>query len=277
MVLADRARQHHADDIGWKHRLAVRPSGERSQSEQTKEQVFRLEFRGPIAVAAEEAPGEPRQQRESANAGRDENRRLHRERREDEAERDHRPEVGDETGGEHGFPVFGRVEAELQHDGVNHGDRGGRHRDTGEPARHHLPAEHVMRARRAAEKRKKEAREPDRRRLLPLEAEHHGIELRAGQEREHDRADAGEEFHPAFVGSEHGRPNDRSQDQLREGPHHDLGQRCRDAQPDRKQAGDHGETQPQRRKCPHACHAHPSPLAAWSCEPGGNKKPARGG
>ena len=37
-------------------------------------------------------------------------------------------------------------------------------------------------------------------------AEHGGIELRAGEEREHDRPGAGQEFDPALVGAEDGIP-----------------------------------------------------------------------
>src|SRR5258708_34904241 len=99
-------------------------------------------------------------------------------------------------------------------------------------SRHRPTADKIARARRAADERKQEARESDRRRLLPLEPEHEGIELRAGKERQHDRADAGEEFDPALVSPEHGRPDELAEDQLGGGSYHDFGPRFGFPQPD---------------------------------------------
>src|SRR5262249_50848853 len=87
VILADRSRQRHPDDIGGNDRLGVRPGRERSQSQQAEQQVFRLQFRGPVAIAAEEARREPRQHHERRDADPHEDHRLHGERREDEAER----------------------------------------------------------------------------------------------------------------------------------------------------------------------------------------------
>ena len=61
--------------------------------------------------------------------------RLHRERGKHQAKREHRGKVVHETGRQHGLAVVGTVETELEHDGVDHGDRRRRECDTGEPAR----------------------------------------------------------------------------------------------------------------------------------------------
>ena len=74
---------------------------------------------------------------------------LERERREDQAERHHGAEVGDEARSQDRLAVFGGVEAELEHHRVDDGDRRRRHRDAGEPARHDLPAKQIVGARRS--------------------------------------------------------------------------------------------------------------------------------
>ncbi len=132
-----------------------------------------------------------------------------------------------------------------------------------------------MGARRATQKRKKEAGEADRDRLLPFELEHHRIELGAGEERQDDRADAGEEFDPGLVGPEQRRADGGAEDQLRHGADHDFGQRGRDAEPDREEARDQSEAQPERRQCPYACHAFTSPSRApLRSRTGRQQKPA---
>src|SRR5262249_60134992 len=106
---------------------------------------------------------------------------------------------------------------------------------------------------------------------------HDRIELGAGQEGEHDRADAREKFDPPFIGPEHGRPDEAGEDQLANGPDHDLRQRRRDSQPDREQGRDHREAQPQRRKCPHARHALPRLFASRSANQEATKNPPAAG
>src|SRR6185437_1373439 len=53
----------------------------------------------------------------------------------------------------------------------------------------------------ASDKGQEEARKSDRRRLLPLELEHLRVELGAGEEREHDGTDAGQELDPGLDSS----------------------------------------------------------------------------
>jgi hypothetical protein len=80
-------------------------------------------------------------------------------------------------------------------------------------------------------------------------------------------------------------------DQLGDRPDHDLGKRCRDAEPDRQQTSDQRETQPQcgespyssHRRCPfEACDLSSPRMCSWRLLPGphdvfrdGGEKPDR--
>jgi hypothetical protein len=58
------------------------------------------------------------------------NKRPDREGRKDQAQRNHGPEVIDETRGQNGLDEIRLVESQLQHHRVNDGDRGGGQGDT---------------------------------------------------------------------------------------------------------------------------------------------------
>jgi hypothetical protein len=79
-----------------------------------------------------------------------------------------------------------------------------------------------MSSRRACQERKKEAREPDRARLLPFEPENDGIKLGARKKRQDDRADSREKLDPGLVGSEDRRADRSADDELGDGPDDDL-------------------------------------------------------
>ena len=111
-----------------------------------------------------------------------------------------------------------------------------------------------MSRRRAPQKRKKEARKPDRSRLLPLQFENHRIELRSSKEGQNDRADAGEKLDPQLVRAQYGRSDRGADNQLGDRSDNDLRQSSGNAEPDREQARDQRETQPQRRKRPNSGH-----------------------
>ena len=167
---------------------------------------------------------------------------------------DDRPEVGDEASGQDRLAILGFVEAEFEHHGIDDGHRSRRHRNPGKPTRHHRPSQKIMGGCRASQKWKKEACEPDRGCFLPFELEHLGVEFGARQKRQHDRADAGQELDPGLIGAEHGGANDGANDQLRDGSNNDFRKRRRDTEPDRKQARDERETEPQGRERPNASH-----------------------
>ena len=57
----------------------------------------------------------------AANA--QENQCLDRKRREDKSERDHRPEIGHETRRQDGLAILRGIESELQHHGIDDGNR----------------------------------------------------------------------------------------------------------------------------------------------------------
>jgi hypothetical protein len=119
VIFSDGACKHHPHDVGRQHGLAVRPGRQRSETEQEKEQIFRLELGGAIAVALEKSRRKPRKNDENENGDRGKDGSLDGEWREDETERKHRPEIVDEAGGKHDLAVIGFVETVFQHDGVN--------------------------------------------------------------------------------------------------------------------------------------------------------------
>jgi len=133
---------------------------------------------------------------EDDHAGDKEHQRLEREGCEDQAERQHRSEIGDKAGGENRLSVFSPVEAEFEHHRVDDGNGGRRHRDAREPAWHDIPAQHEARRRGAGQERNGEACKADSGRLTPFQFEYGRIELGAGQEGQHDRADARQELDP---------------------------------------------------------------------------------
>src|SRR5580704_8696041 len=107
---------------------------------------------------------------------------------------------------------------------------------------------------RSPETEKRSWRKPDRVRLLPLEPEDLWIELRARKKGQNDSPDAGQKLDPRLVGPEHGRADDGTDNQLSNRTNDDFRQCGRDPEPNRKQARDKRETQPQRRQCPYAGH-----------------------
>lgn len=244
VIFADGAGQHHADEIRGEHGLAVRPGCEGPHAEQQEQEVLGLQLRRAIAVTAEETGGEPGEHREGDHAGEDEDERPPGEGREDEAERQHRAEVVHEAGGEHDLAEVRAVEPELQHDGIHDRDRCGGQGDPDQPGRGRAEVEHEIRDGRTAEERREEACQPDEGRLLPAPPKHGWIQLGAGEEREDDRARAGEELDPRLPRSERGPADGGADDELRDGAHDDLGQRRRDAKPDGEQGGDEREPEP---------------------------------
>ena len=80
VILADRAGKHHADQIGRKHCLAVRPGGERAHSQQAQQQEFGFELRRTIAIEAKKSRRDPGKHDKDDNPDTEENQCLDRER-----------------------------------------------------------------------------------------------------------------------------------------------------------------------------------------------------
>ena len=129
---------------------------------------------------------------------------------------DHRREIRDKAGGEHDLAVLGRVEAELEHHGIDDGHRGRRHGDAGEPACLRTPPEQPSGKRGAAREGRGETHQADQGCLLPVPAEDHRVELRTGQKREQDRPRAGQKLEPARIPSKQRAPERRTDDELRD-------------------------------------------------------------
>jgi hypothetical protein len=82
---------------------------------------------------------------------------------------------------------------------------------------------------------------PHRGGFFPPHAQHRRVELRTGEKGEQDRAASRQEFYPGQIGLEHGRPEGDTEDKLREGAHHDLGESGGNTQPNREQRGDQSQ------------------------------------
>jgi hypothetical protein len=254
MVLADGAGKHHADQVGRQHRLGARPYRQPAHAEQEEEDELRLQLRRAVAEPAEEPWRQPGKQGEDRRRHHHEDQRAQGERREDERQRQDRPDVVDEACGQDGLAVSGAVQAQLEHHRVDHGHRGGGQGDSGEPAAAHGPAQQVVGGGGAAEEGSEEAHQADDHRLLPFRPEGGGVELGAGQEGEDDGAGAGEEGDPRRLGAEAREAEVRADRQLGDGADEDLGEGGRDAQRNGRESGDQGESKPERRQQPRVFH-----------------------
>jgi len=190
MVLAHGPGEHHADDIGGQHGLAVRPHRKRPKAKKNHQEVFRFEFRRPVPVFFEEPRREVRQDEEYDSADADKDQGLKGERREDQTQRKDCPEVGDEAGSEHCLAEVGFVQPQFKHNRVNHGNRCRREGNTREPACLRGPVKEIVRGCGAAEKRREEGDKADGGCFLELRLEYNRVKLRARKKGKNDRAGA---------------------------------------------------------------------------------------
>jgi len=209
MVLAHGSGQHHANHVRRQHRFAAGPDSQAAHGKERKEKVLGFDLGDAPAKLAEEPRRNKGQEHEDRDRDRDEDQRLDGERREDQSQCNHGSDVVDEASGENRLPVLGDIEAQLQHDGIDHGNRGGGKSDAAEPTGHYGPMEHVMRDGRAAEKRPEESRQSDDRCFAPLGFEDHGIEFRAGKKGEHDSSRPRQKLDPLGVAQQSALPEKR--------------------------------------------------------------------
>ena len=167
--------------------------------------------------------------------------------REHDAEREHRPEVIDEAGGEDDLAEFGLVEPGLDHHRVDDRDRGRGQRDAGDLRLRPRPVDDAMGVGQHPEVRRDEAHDADRHarpEMLPDDAR---IDFRPGEKGQQDGAEAGEKIDPV---------GDVKADEVAgESAHHDFDQRDGYGDPDRNQRRDQRQSEPQRRLKPDTCHA----------------------
>ncbi len=97
-----------------------------------------------------------------------ENQRPHREWRKDEAERDYGTEIVDKAGRQDALPKVGFIEAQFQHDGIDHGDGSGRKCDASEPTGWNGPMEHSSAPRRLLRGMARRSRRGPRRKPLSI-------------------------------------------------------------------------------------------------------------
>src|SRR6185312_5709222 len=174
--------------------------------------------------------------------------------REDQPQRNDRPEIGHKAGRQDSLAILGSIESKFEHHRIDNGHRGRRHGDPREQARHPFPTEDVVGGSGAAQKWAEEAGKANSGRLSPFQFEHRRIELGAGQKRQDDGTETGQEFHPGLVSPENRVTNHGPDDELCDCPDYDFGKRSRYPKPDREQARNQCEAEPQGRQCPDTSH-----------------------
>ncbi len=113
------------------------------------------------------------------------------------AQADDRSQVGDEAGGQDHLAELRLVEPRLDHHRVDDGDGGRGERDAANQRRGPVPAsKQVPGNQRSADEGAGETRQPDGNGLLEALAQHRGLDLGPGQERQQDAAEAGQEQEP---------------------------------------------------------------------------------
>ena len=180
--------------------------------------------------------------------------RFHGEWSKDQAQRHDGTKVGHETRRQHGLAVLGGVETELDHHGVDHGDRSRRHRNAGKPARHHRPSEQIMSRRCAPQERKKKLASPTAAASFHFNLKTTGSSSAPARKVRTIAPMPERNFTQDFIGAQYSRPDGGANDQLGDCPDDNLRQSGGDAKPDREQARYQRQPQPQRRKRPNSGH-----------------------
>jgi len=128
------------------------------------------------------------------------------------------------------FPISVLREPGLHKYRVHDGQRRGRHRDPRDLGLTQVPACHEVREQPGADEREHEREPADEHGLLELPPQERRVDLRAGQEREHDAGERCEEVDPRRRGHTEGVPGDD--------PERDLDDRDRETDLDAHHRGD---------------------------------------
>ena len=183
-----------------------------------------------MADLREEPRRESRQQEQDHGGRRAEESQPQIVMREHDAERQHRAEVVDEAGGEDDLAHLGAIEAGLHHHRVDDRDGGRRQRNPGDLRLVPRPMDRVMGVGEHAEIGGEKADDADRYGGAEVPAHHAGIDFRAGEKGEQNRAESGEEIHPF---------RQREADRVaRERADHDFDQRHRNRHANGNDRGD---------------------------------------
>ena len=179
----------------------------------------------------------------------------------DQAERQHRAEIIDEAGGKNDLADLSLVEAGLDHDRVDNGDRGGRQRDPGDLRLRPGPIDDEPGEQQDPEIRGEEAHHADGHARPEVLADDLGVDLSAGKEGQQDGTEAGQIVDP--------RRQCQADGVARDGTHHDLDQGDRNSHPDRDDRRRERQPDPQSRNKPDVVH---DALLSLSPRGGGMKK-----
>ena len=138
-------------------------------------------------------PEQPGQQRHADRTDGDEDDQQPAVAGEQAAEGQHGAQVGDEARGEDEFAEVVPVQPGFHHHRVDHRHRRGAQRDPADLGGVQVPAQHQPAERERAEERQRERDRADGQARLPVPAQRHRVDLRPGQERQHQGTRAGQE------------------------------------------------------------------------------------
>jgi CheY-like chemotaxis protein len=166
----------------------------------------------------------------------------------------HRSEVVDETRNQNCLTEVGLVKTEFEHHGINYRDRRRAEGHTGQFAGSPTPMQYVVRDERAANERSEETDEPHANCLFPLGSENDGVEFCSCEKGKNDRSGPSEEADPAGLGAQSALHQEGSDNKLGDSTYNDLGQGCRNPEPDCKQSCEQGKPNPKRGENPNVFH-----------------------
>src|SRR5208282_630411 len=131
------------------------------KSEQHEKEKFDLGLAGAAADFLEQPGDDERQHRDDDDGDDDEQQQIKIVVGEDQAERQHGADIVDEAGGEDDLAELGAVVAGLDHHRVNHRDRGGGERYSGDLRLRPRPAEAVAGEQQATDIGREKAHQAD--------------------------------------------------------------------------------------------------------------------
>lgn len=183
MIFADAASKDHADEVGGKHRFTVSPTSKPAQREQQQQQILGFEFRRAATIQTKKLRGYPRQENQYSDAHPNKDQSFYCERRKNQAQHQHRPEISDKTSSKNDLAVVGGVEAKFKHHRVHDRDGCRGHSDARKPTGHWVPTKQISSSNCTSEEWDKEANHTNRTCFLPTFTENGGIEFGAGEKR----------------------------------------------------------------------------------------------
>jgi hypothetical protein len=194
-VVQEHPGHHQPGHVSGQDGLAARLGGQPAEPEQDDQQQLDFRFGDPVAEGPDRQAEQPGQHQQGDRADRGEDDQQPAVAGEQAAEREHGAQVGDEACGQDELAQVLAIQAGLDHDRVHHRDRGGAQRDPADLGGVQMPAQDKLAEPEGGQERQREREEADGQAGLPVPAQGHRIDLRSGQEGEHQGSHAGQEHH----------------------------------------------------------------------------------